>query len=119
MSWHVFVPCNAYLGPFACSFLCQTPSTRRLNRNLCISTYDLLDKLGELCGLFVTTEGMQLPLMETEVIQLSANIESAGQCIALGLVGLQFVAIRFQHCSSSPKADIRGTPVVFVFCSPS
>src|SRR6266853_2348435 len=43
MSWHVFVPCNAYLGPFACSFLCQTPSTRRLNRNLCISTYDLLD----------------------------------------------------------------------------
>jgi hypothetical protein len=45
-------------------------------------------KLGELCGLFVTTEGMQLPLMETEVIQLSANIESAGQGIALGLVGL-------------------------------
>jgi hypothetical protein len=52
-------------------------------------------ELGELFGLFVTTDGMQLPLIETEVIQLSANIESAGQGIALGFVGLQFVAIRF------------------------
>ena len=43
----------------------------------------------------VTIDGMQLPLIETEVIQLSANFESAGQGIALGLVGLQFVAIRF------------------------
>jgi len=52
-------------------------------------------ELGELFGLFVTTDWLQLPLIETVVIQLSANIESAGQGIALGLVGLQFVAIRF------------------------
>src|SRR6266853_2547325 len=109
MSWHVFVPCNAYLGPFACSFLCQTPSTRRLNRNLCISTYNLLDKLGELCGLFVTTEGMQLPLMETEVIQLSANIESVIQGLRpakvdekphQAITSFQRVSLVFRPCPS-------------------
>ena len=52
-------------------------------------------ELGELFGLFVTTDGMQLPLKDTVVIQLSTNIQSVGQGIALGLVGLQFVAIRF------------------------